>query len=39
MDPGTIILFTGTIVGACIVGGAVCSGLAKIAVALSNSSA
>ncbi|GAA6192150.1 hypothetical protein NBRC116597_20700 [Phaeobacter sp. NW0010-22] len=34
MEPGSIILFVGIIVGACILGGAVYSGLAKIAEAI-----
>ncbi len=37
MDPSTIILFIGIIVGACIAGGAIYSGLARIADAIRNS--
>jgi hypothetical protein len=34
MDAGSIIIFVGFIVGSCIIGGAVYSGLAKIADAI-----
>lgn len=37
MQPDTIILFVGIIVSACIAGGAIYSGLAKIAEAISKS--
>lgn len=34
MEPGSIIVFVGIIVGACILGGAIHSGLSKIAEAI-----
>lgn len=36
MEPGSIILFVAIIVGACILGGAIYSGLTKIAEAVTN---
>ena len=37
MEPNSILMFVGTIVGACIIGGAINAGLAKIAKAIANS--
>lgn len=37
MEPNTLLLFVGMIVGSCIVGGAIHAGLAKIANALGKS--
>ncbi len=37
METGTIILFVGVIVGACIVGGAIYSGDVKVADAIAKS--
>ena len=34
MEPGSLIVFTGLIVGACILGGAIYSGLLKLAEAV-----
>lgn len=36
MEPTSIILFVGLIVGSCIIGGATYAGLARIADAISN---
>lgn len=36
MELGTILIFVGIIVGACIAGGAIYAGLEKIATAISN---